>query len=143
MQKETEKKLIKSFSINDFDEVSSCETLYPVVLKDPNGDEIEGLTVSIIGSEAAELVAFDKKTTKKSVNSMWMLKNKGDKNYDKPNLDEIEENQMSRLQIMIKSWTLSDACTPDNIRLFFTRCPSFKKQILDANMDLRNFLVSR
>lgn len=141
MQKDTQVK--NKFSINDFDEVGSCEVLFPVQLKDPNGDDIEGLTVSIIGSEASELVAFDKKTTKKSVNSMWLLKNKGDKNYDKPNLDEIEENQMARLQIMIKEWTLSDPCTPENIKKFFARCPSFRKQILDANVDLRNFLPNR
>ena len=138
----------KGFSINDFNEVAACDTLYEVILKDADGIEIDNgdggfLTVSIIGSEAKELADFDKKLTKKTLGEMWQKKSKGDKNYDMPNVDNAKATKIARLQVTVKAWGLSDPCTPENIALFFGNNPTFEKQVMDASADLRNFLPNR
>ncbi len=138
----------KGFSLGDFNEVKACDTLFRVVLKDADGEPISDgdggtLGVYIIGSESKELTEFDKKTTKKVINEVWLKKNKGDKNYDKPDIDDVQEKRIARLQVMVKKWDLTDPLTTENIALFFGNNPSFEKQVENANKDLRNFLPSR
>jgi len=138
----------KGFSLADFNEVKACDTLFRVVLKDADGEPISDgdggtLGVYIIGSESKELTEFDKKTTKKVINEVWLKKNKGDKNYDKPDIDDAQEKRIARLQVMVKKWDLTDPLTTENIALFFGNNPSFERQVENANKDLRNFLPSR
>jgi len=145
----TEKNAVpKGFSLADFNEVKACDRLFRVVLKDPDGNPIDdgdggNLGVNIIGSEAKEVADFDKNLSRKVINDVWMKKNKGDKNYDRPDVDEAQQNKLARLQVIVKSWDLTDPCTPENIALFFGNNPSFQKQVEDASADLRNFLPNR
>jgi hypothetical protein len=136
------------FSLNDFNEVQDCQRLYDVILRDSDGNPYEDgeggfLTVSIIGSEAKELSDFDKRMAKKMISDSWQKKAKGDKFYDRPDIDQVYELKLSRIQIIVKSWSFSDPCTPENIALFFGKNPTFQKQVEDASTDLRNFLPNR
>lgn len=144
-------------SLSDFNEVKACETLFPVILRHPSGNPVmkekngnpdsenpdDFLKVYIIGSESKEVADFDKRLTKKVINDVWLKKQKGDKNYDRPDIDEAQQNKLDRLKVIVKSWDLADPCTSENIALFFGGNPSFQKQVEDASADLRNFLPNR
>jgi len=141
-------RVTKGFSLNQFNEVAACDAVFDVVLKDADGNEISDgdggiLTVSIIGSESKTVTDFDKRITKKVIADVWQKKAKGDKFFDRPDIDNAQQIKIARLQVIVKKWALSDDCTPENIELFFTQNPTFQKQVEDASADLRNFLPIR